>query len=119
MQYDVVIVGGGSAGCTLATRLSEDSARSVLLLEAGPDYPDVHHLPDELKLAYRQSAADASSPFNWAYQGQGTTQQMTPMQVDRGKVIGGSGAINAQVFLRGLPEDYDSWAAPGNGEWSF
>lgn len=119
MPYDVVIVGGGSAGCTLATRLSEDPDRSVLLLEAGPDYPDFHHLPDELKFAYHYTAAGASSPFNWAYTGQGTTQQTIPMSVDRGKVIGGSGSINAQVFLRGLPEDYDAWAEQGNDEWSF
>ena len=52
MKYDVVIVGGGSAGCTLATRLSEDPNRSVLLLEAGPDYPDTESIPDVLKLGY-------------------------------------------------------------------
>ena len=119
MRYDVVIVGGGSAGCTLATRLSEDPNRSVLLLEAGPDYTGLESLPDELKLGYRQDSSDIDSPFNWAYQGQGTTGQREPMQVARGKVIGGSGSINGQVFLRGLPEDYDAWAAAGNDQWSF
>ena len=106
MKYDVVIVGGGSAGCTLATRLSEDPDRSVLLLEAGSDYPDTESIPDELKLGYSQDASDIDSPFNWAYRGQGTPEQQVPMQVARGKVIGGSGSVNGQVFLRGVPEDY-------------
>ena len=119
MRYDVVIVGGGSAGCTLATRLSEDPGRSVLLLEAGPDYTDLEHLPDELKFGHRQEASDVDSPFNWSYSGQGTTHQEVPMQVARGKVIGGSGSVNGQVFLRGVPEDYDDWAAAGNDQWSF
>ena len=78
MRYDVVIVGGGSAGCTSATRLSDDPSKSVLLLEAGPDYTDLEHLPDELKFGHRQEATDIDSPFNWAYQGQGTTEQSTP-----------------------------------------
>ncbi len=75
--------------------------------------------PDELKWAYRQSATDAASPYNWGYTGRGPAEQTRPLQVDRGKVIGGSGAINAQIFLRGLPEDYDDWAAQGNDAWSF
>jgi len=119
MRYDVVIVGGGSAGCTSATRLSDDPSKSVLLLESGPDYTDLEHLPDELKFGHRQEATDIDSPFNWAYQGQGTTEQINPMQVARGKVIGGSGPVNGQVFLRGVPEDYDDWAAEGNDEWDF
>ena len=119
MKYDVVIVGGGSAGCTLAARLSEDPNRSVLLLEAGPDYPDFELLPDEIKYGYNNGASELDSPFNWKYQATGSAQSSRPMDIARGKVIGGSGSVNGQVFLRGLPEDYDSWAEAGNTEWSY
>ena len=119
MKYDVVIVGGGSAGCTLAARLSEDPNRSVLLLEAGPDYPDFELLPDEIKYGYNNGASEIDSPFNWSYQATGSARSSQPMDIARGKVIGGSGSVNGQVFLRGLPEDYDSWAEQGNTEWSY
>jgi choline dehydrogenase len=119
MRYDVIVVGAGSAGCVLAARLSENPTRSVLLLEAGPDYPEFERLPDALKNGYNQGASAADSPFNWAYVGTGTRRQAAPMQVARGKVVGGSSSVNGQVFLRGLPEDYDSWATLGNDEWAY
>ncbi len=119
MKYDVVIVGGGSAGCALAARLSENPSRSVLLLEAGPDYADFELLPDEIKFGYDNGASEIDSPFNWSYRAVGSARQSRLLNIARGKVIGGSGAVNGQVFLRGLPEDYDSWAEAGNTEWSY
>ena len=91
----------------------------MLLLEAGPDFAEFEHWPAELRNAYSQQASTPGGPYNWSYQAIGTERQARPMNIARGKAMGGSGAVNGQVFLRGLPEDYDAWAALGNDQWAY
>ena len=113
MDYDDIIVGGGSAGAVLAARLSEEPARRVLLLEAGPDYATLESTPADLQDGWRMSLR----AHDWGLTAQARPGRAIPYP--RARVIGGSSAVNATIALRGVPADYDEWAALGNDEWSW
>jgi choline dehydrogenase len=113
MQYDDIIVGGGSSGAVLAARLSEETARQVLLLEAGPDYATLELTPDDLQNCWRMSL----QAHDWGLSAEAVPGRVIPYP--RGRVVGGSSAVNAGIALRGVPADYDEWAALGNDDWSW
>ena len=114
-EFDYVVVGAGSAGCTIAARLSEDPGVSVCLLEAGG--------PDKSVLIRAPAGVAAILPtpmFNWAYKtepqpGLNGRRGYQP----RGRVMGGSSSINAMLYVRGHRSDYDGWAAQGNPGWGY
>ncbi len=117
-HYDFVIVGGGSAGCALANRLSADRSTSVLVLEAGrPDYPwDVYiHMPAALTFPI------GNRFYDWKYESEPEPfMHGRRIYHARGKVLGGSSSINGMIFQRGNPLDYERWAAdPGMETWDF
>jgi len=112
---DYIIIGGGSAGCVLAARLSEDKDVSVLLLEAGPPDTDRYiHVPAGF---FRMT----SGPLIWGYETvPGAEIDGRRMVYPQARVLGGGSSINAQVFTRGCPEDYDAWATDeGCAGWSY
>jgi choline dehydrogenase len=112
--YDYIIVGAGSAGAVLAARLTEDAKNRVLLLEAGRASHPYAFLPVSFGLLIDNAVA------NWRFRSDpeaGTANREIP--VPRGKLLGGSSAINGLVFVRGQPLDYDTWAQMGNRGWSW
>jgi choline dehydrogenase len=118
-DFDVVIVGAGSAGAALAARLTEDPARTVLLVEAGPDYPELEQLPDALRIGRATATLDPGLGIHdWRFVARATAEA-PEMQVIRGKATGGSSAVNGQIFLRGMPDDYDGWRELGNDGWGW
>jgi choline dehydrogenase len=114
MKYDVIVVGAGASGATIAARASEDPSRSVLLLDAGPYYATTEAMPDDLLNGHNNSY----TAHDWGFQAE-TNASGRRSRFPRGRVVGGSSAVNTAIALRGVPEDYDEWAAPGNDEWSW
>jgi choline dehydrogenase len=110
---DVVIVGGGSAGAVLAARLSQDPARSVLLLEAGHAYA-----PDAFPREVLDAGILADPGHDWGYTAR-ATDQSPGIPAARGKVLGGSSAVNAAVAIRPRPADFAKWGAHGADGWTF
>lgn len=114
-EYDYIIIGAGSAGCALAWRLSREASNKVLLLEAGgADRHPMIHIPLGFAFLMKDDAV------NWCYETE-PEPEMHHRQIEwpRGKVLGGSSAINGMIYIRGQQADYDSWAEQGNDGWSY
>lgn len=113
-SYDYIVVGAGSAGAAVASRLSEDARNRVLLLEAGP----ASHLWARIPIGYAKLINNPAA--NWLYSSEpepNTSGRRLP--VPRGRILGGSSSINGLAFVRGQAQDYDTWSQMGNRGWSY
>jgi choline dehydrogenase len=124
MHFDSVIVGCGTAGAILAARLSQDSARSVCVIEAGAEYASVDAMPAGVRghrsargLTSRNDPDVLGFP-DWGLRARSTRLQ-PDVHIPRGRVIGGSSSVNGGVFFRALREDLDEWSASGLSLWRF
>ena len=112
MIFDDIVVGAGSSGAVIAAALSDDAARQVLLVEAGPDYVGIDESPDDL-LYGQVSLVD----HDWGFAADAIGGRA--IHYPRGRVVGGSSAVNGTIALRGDPADFDEWAARGLPEWRW
>ena len=114
-EYDYIIVGGGSAGCVLANRLSKNPKNSVLLIEAGREDKSI-----TLKMPAAVLLNLKSTKHNWAFKGEPEPELAgRQLQHDRGKTLGGSSSINGMVFIRGNSLDYEGWRQMGCEGWGY
>jgi choline dehydrogenase len=114
-QFDYIVVGAGSAGCIVAARLTEDPATRVLLVEAGgSDHRLIISMPGALPFVYQ------NKKLGWGYQS-GPEPHLDGRTIDekQGRVIGGTSSINAMIYNRGNPMDYEGWADDGLTDWDF
>jgi choline dehydrogenase len=115
MHADTIVVGAGSSGVVIAARATECSDREVLLVEAGPDYPEPEGVPPDLRNGHRNSM----TRHDWGQTHYPRPSWPFPLWFPRGRVVGGSSAVNTCIALRGQPHDYDEWASLGLRDWDW